>query len=564
MTAPVEQKPFTGNIYVGGILWGGNYWDQSNNGHVIEYSFWNAGTESFDNDFDDIATDASDWFDYEKAAMHQALQLWSNVANLNFVQSPDNDSEATLAFYSVDSSQEDSLGSFNPPDELGEGIGYFNCEDSSWTEKNLRQGGYAFITLIHELGHGLGLAHPHDHGGGSPVYPGVSGKNDRGKFGLNQGVWTTMSYVDGLKADGLDVELPYGYQGTPMAFDIAAVQYLYGANTSYNTDNDVYQLPQVNASGTFYSCLWDASGVDEISNAGSNRTCTINLNAAPLVGKNAGGFISSTKGRYGGFTIAHGVVIENATGGKKNDTLIGNGADNILNGSFGADRMRGGAGNDIYIVDKVRDKINEASNGGTDRVNSSVNYILDANLEYLTLTGKASINGTGNNLNNIILGNKAANILNGGKGADTMNGGKGSDILYGGAGDDYLVGGNGKDQLYGDEGNDTLTGDSGADTFGFNSPGKKVDLLTDFSLKDDTIAVSAAGFGGGLVANAAITPAQFVIGSAATTADHRFIYNNTNGFLFFDRDGLGASAQVQIASLNTGLAMTNNDIFVVA
>ncbi len=90
------------------------------------------------------------------------------------------------------------------------------------------------------------------------------------------------------------------------------------------------------------------------------------------------------------------------------------------------------------------------------------------------------------------------------------------------------------------------------------------DTLTDFSVVDDTINVSKLGFGGGLTANAAITAAQFRLGSAAGDSSDRFIYNKANGALLFDADGTGASAQVQFAQLSTGLAMTNNDIFVIA
>lgn len=86
--------------------------------------------------------------------------------------------------------------------------------------------------------------------------------------------------------------------------------------------------------------------------------------------------------------------------------------------------------------------------------------------------------------------------------------------------------------------------------------------ITDFSVVDDRIDVSKVGFGGGLVGNSTITAAQFAIGSAATTASQRFIYNGANGFLFHDSDGTGSIAQIQIATLNSGLALTNSDIFV--
>jgi len=81
---------------------------------------------------------------------------------------------------------------------------------------------------------------------------------------------------------------------------------------------------------------------------------------------------------------------------------------------------------------------------------------------------------------------------------------------------------------------------------------------------DDTIRVDASNFGGGLTANSAIKTTQFVLGTVATTADHRFIYDNVSGNLFFDVDGTGATAQVLLANLSSEPTFTNSDIFVVA
>jgi Ca2+-binding RTX toxin-like protein len=134
--------------------------------------------------------------------------------------------------------------------------------------------------------------------------------------------------------------------------------------------------------------------------------------------------------------------------------------------------------------------------------------------------------------------------------------------LIGSASNDILTGADGNDTLIGGAGADSLTGGLGLDTFVFNSPIEGLDIINDFSVTDDTIQVSASGFGGGLVAGTLLVD-QFVIGSAASTADHRFIYDNNTGALFFDADGNGSGLAVQIASLSTGLAMTNADFIVV-
>jgi Ca2+-binding RTX toxin-like protein len=119
---------------------------------------------------------------------------------------------------------------------------------------------------------------------------------------------------------------------------------------------------------------------------------------------------------------------DNATGDELDNILIGNDGNNILDGLLGADKMSGGLGNDVYVNDNVGDEISENLNAGWDTVQSSITYTLGDNLENLTLTGSNAINGTGNGLDNTLIGNVADNVLDGGAGADRLVGGLGNDV----------------------------------------------------------------------------------------------------------------------------------------
>ncbi|MER8628409.1 hypothetical protein NKH55_01335 [Mesorhizobium opportunistum] len=146
-------------------------------------------------------------------------------------------------------------------------------------------------------------------------------------------------------------------------------------------------------------------------------------------------------------------------GGAGVDTLNGGAGDDLLDGGTGADTLKGNAGNDSYIVDDAGDQVIEVASEGTDTVLSSVTYtISDADVENLTLTGTAAINGTGNSANNVLIGNLAAN---------TIYGNDGNDSIYGGAGNDVLSGGNGNDSVYSGAGNDYINGGGGDDTLVF-------------------------------------------------------------------------------------------------
>jgi Ca2+-binding RTX toxin-like protein len=460
-----------------------------------------------------------------------------------------------------------------------------------------------------------------------------------------------------------------------MVLDIAAIQSLYGANTSQNSGNNQYIFYQ---SGTYHQTIWDAGGIDTFVYE-STTGGEIDLNAG-LAGGSDMGLAVYAQNSFGNnlydvysIYIANGVMIENATGGSGNDWLIGNRGNNVLNGRSGSDTvsyesgasagvsvnlglssaqntvgagidtllaienlmgssfndiLMGNAGNNVLNGGLGIDNVSYAGssagvtvNLGSTSAQNTVGAGIDTVLGFENLIGsRFNDTLTGSSGNNTLNGGLGNDRLNGGAGIDTasyagsasrvtvnlnstsaqntlgagtdsllgienlmgssfndafigsasnnvLNGGLGNDWLSAGAGNDSLIGGLGNDGLMGGLGNDTLTGGAGIDYFLFNTPlngTNNKDLITDFNVTDDTIqlennVMTSIGLSGRLAAS------EFYIGAAAHDADDSIIYNKGSGALYYDADGTGASAAIQIATIGTSshASLTNADFWVV-
>ena len=243
-------------------------------------------------------------------------------------------------------------------------------------------------------------------------------------------------------------------------------------------------------------------------------------------------------------------------GGAGSDQLVGGAGNDLLNGGAGNDTMYGGLGDDTYVVNATGDLVVENAGGGRDTVQSSISYILGANLEDLILTGTANNNGTGNALNNVLTGNGGNNTLEGDAGNDQLFGQTGNDTLNGGSGRDTLVGGLGDDILNGGTGRDTLIGGVGNDIYVIDDTG---DTATELSAQGiDTVQSNLGTYT--LTAN---IENLVLIGAATTGAgnglNNVITGNSLNNVL---RGGAGNDQLLGLGENDTLTGGTGNDQFV--
>ncbi|MEJ1121257.1 M10 family metallopeptidase C-terminal domain-containing protein [Phyllobacterium sp. CCNWLW109] len=370
------------------------------------------------------------------------LAKYSDVANITFQQvSPGGITDNANILVSAYSDARDPSGAYAYyPDTHPDG-GDIRLNNLNVSTTSLPEGSYSAYTILHEIGHAVGLAHPGDY---NAVNGGPLTYQADGAFAQDDHQYTVMSYFDesytGASFDS--------YPDTLMLYDIYAVQQLYGVNMSTRASNTIYGFGS-NAGSTYNFAInqtpafsiWDGGGIDTINASGFQQSQIINLNE---------GAFSSIGGLKYNISVAFNAKIENATGGAGADSLIGNALANVLDGGArsdslaggqGADLMIGGLGSDKYYVDNARDRVIENNVAGVDTVFSSVSFQAGGQfIENITLTGSANISATGNALANTLVGNAGSNALSGGTGHDVLDGGAGADRMHGGADNDtYYV-----------------------------------------------------------------------------------------------------------------------------
>lgn len=289
-----------------------------------------------------------------------ALQQWANIANVTFIkitETPNEVGDIRVA-YSEDPDEFTLSWAYLPGFSVRAGdiwintLGLLNFQE--WDPGSL-----SFESILHEIGHALGLKHPFF----NPDDPAAATL----PAGLDSTIHTIMSYTYANPEGEEGNEFSF-HPTTPMVLDIAAIQYLYGANLQYHAGNDTYVYTDAN---TYHETIWDAGGTDTIQYTGAiSATIDLNPTGASFIGQPV--YVQSNGVDLGSPTpnvwIANGATIENATAGQGNDVLIGNNSSNTLDGGSGIDTVRVKSQRDQYLLNKTS---NDNGYAITDNANPS-------------------------------------------------------------------------------------------------------------------------------------------------------------------------------------------------
>ena len=323
---------------IDGTKWGGGL----GTGVTLTYSF-PTGTAYYDDSFG-----YSEWYNWdwlssgERAAVRDALSVWAKSANIKFVEVADNFSTVgELRFaYTKNIDPGAAAHAYLPDSYAYAGDVWFSYYGfNSPYVATISRGSFDYMTILHEIGHALGLKHSFESPNAIP---------DK----LDNYFYTIMSYTASPWSAENDNYSSFA-PTTPMYYDLLAIEALYGKNTTVNTGNDTYTFKD----GTrYWQAINDARGNDAIVYSGSENS-SINLNPGAFSAVSEKIFFSGSASSRATVTIGPGVVIENARGGNGNDSLVGNGTANSLRGGAGNDTVSGGAGNDALSGETGKDTV---------------------------------------------------------------------------------------------------------------------------------------------------------------------------------------------------------------
>ncbi|MDD3157093.1 M10 family metallopeptidase, partial [Anaeromusa sp.] len=413
----------------------------------------------------------------QRSAATLALQSWANVCNLTFslVSEPSSSGVIRLAR----SSAPTTSWAYYPSYSEAGGDVWFGT--GTYAPDNPIVGTYDYITFVHELGHTLGLKHPHDSARGVVC--------DLASDDMEFSVMSYRSYI-GASVTGGYTNYSNSYATTPMMSDIAAVQYMYGANFTYNAGNTVYRWQP--GTSKIFETVWDGGGNDTYDLSAYQTGVAVNLNPGEWSTFSSSQLAAlDYYGHVARGSVANALLynndarslIENAVGGNGNDTLTGNSVGNRLEGGNGADFLQGMAGSDLLYGGSGADTLDGGIQGdvldggdGNDVLiydnadtlvggSGSDTVIASDSSTYNTLALSSCVSGVEYvSYNGQVRALVSQHVFNGTSGNDNLTGTSLNDTLNGLGGNDQLVGGLGIDLLYGGDGNDTLRGGGQQDT----------------------------------------------------------------------------------------------------